>query len=78
MTWFDVSIFNFEEISHIVLRCFHGWFWTSKRSWRKGVFMVHFEKISLLFFIFDLSMLYIKHFVGFWLIYFAVFLLLAK
>ena len=32
-------------------------------GWRKGVFMVDFEKNYLLFFIFDLSVLYIKHFV---------------
>ena len=32
-------------------------------GWRKGVFMVDLEKNYLLFFIFDLSVLYIKHFV---------------
>ena len=47
-------------------------------GWRKGVFMVDFEKNYLLFFIFDLSVLYIKHFMFFWVIYFAVFLLLTK
>ena len=47
-------------------------------GWRKGVFMVDFEKNNLLFFIFDLSVLYIKHFMFFWVIYFAVFLLLTK
>ena len=40
--------------------------------------MVDFEKNNLLFFIFDLSVLYIKHFMFFWVIYFAVFLLLTK
>ena len=34
-------------------------------GWRKGVFMVDFEKNNLLFFIFDLSVLYIKHFMFF-------------
>ena len=47
-------------------------------GWRKGVSMVDFEKNYLLFFIFDLSVLYIKHFMFFWVIYFAVFLLLTK